>query len=399
MNSIKLAESGYWKLLSEDIICCILEVLEDKLLIMKLRSVQYISLSVLLMACIDGAFCYDYSGFEVRMEHYCDRILYLSCPDSDDAAGRAGRLHYWIIPLQNCSVSVQTVCTAPHAIYFNIPRSDLATEDSLEVYENGELDSHGSLIKRIPGGSSPSNPEPKSVAQLLTSVSNKQRLAFNMFIKPKTSHNYSHEVVIDYTIVKGAAGPRETYCRALNGYIHSDIICVDSSDDRLNCPRAYDHTIDISNRADGQQTCNIHSVVPESVSLPFPQLIPARLPAVTSCIQCLSLITEQCGLHGSAAGQVQREACSSGYCYTYVKAGSIPLVMRGCGGVLCSLIPGAGGSTVPCDEHGRLVPVNTSAGREFNQMRFFYSSEQASQSGSVQYCNNGPNCNSGPVPG
>ncbi|XP_055339059.1 uncharacterized protein LOC129588727 [Paramacrobiotus metropolitanus] len=222
---------------------------------MELRIVRLFLSSVFLAACVHGALYYEYP--EIRMEQYCDQTVYLTCPDSDSSSGRAGKLHFWIVPLENCSVSVQTsYCSTPHAVYFNIPRSDLAMEDFLEVYENVQTGSRGTLIKRIPGGSSPRSREPNSVAQLLTSYSNKQRLTFNLYIEPKTARNYSHEVVFDYTIVKNVTGPSETYCRALKGYIHSDIICVDSSDDRLNCPVAYYPTTGISNRAFRQQTCS-----------------------------------------------------------------------------------------------------------------------------------------------
>ncbi|XP_055344540.1 uncharacterized protein LOC129592510 [Paramacrobiotus metropolitanus] len=130
------------------------------------------------------------------------------------------------------------------------------------------------------------------------------------------------------------------------------------------------------------------------------QAVSAQPP--TSCIQCRSQVTEVCGLKGAGGGQVQQVACNAGYCFTYVKAeaGAVPVVLRGCGGVPCSLIPGSGGSTVYCDEAGKLVPVDTSAGGLFNQSRSFYvpfGPNQVLQSGTVQYCNNGPNCNSGPI--
>ncbi|XP_055344569.1 uncharacterized protein LOC129592535 [Paramacrobiotus metropolitanus] len=135
------------------------------------------------------------------------------------------------------------------------------------------------------------------------------------------------------------------------------------------------------------------TVVTSGMSVP-------SIPSVNSCIQCLSLVTEECGLQSPGDEQAQRVACNAGYCFTYVKteAGSIPFVMRGCGGVLCNLIPGFGGSSVPCDDHSRLIPLNTTAGRLFNEMRFFYTPKLAAQSGAVQYCNNGPNCNAGPIP-
>lgn len=79
----------------------------------------------------------------------------------------------------------------------------LADNDYVEIFENLTFSAIGRLVKKIPGGKSPRNDEPQSVAQLITEFTRQPMLTFNLFISNKGVRDYTHEVTFDYNILKG----------------------------------------------------------------------------------------------------------------------------------------------------------------------------------------------------
>lgn len=77
----------------------------------------------------------------------------------------------------------------------------------------------------------------------------------------------------------------------------------------------------------------------------------------------------------------------------HFSAFSEPYVQRGCGGVACNDLPGVGGISEACDTNHKVRVITD--GQLFNQSRGF--SGTNGNGGTLQYCNNGNNCNSGAI--
>jgi hypothetical protein len=205
------------------------------------------------VSCIGIAHGFYYST--TNLESYCGSTLQLGCPYSYvDTYKRAGTLRFWNLPTSNCTVSVMIAryCSNTAAMYFNIKKSVLPVNATIEIYENVTYSTAGSLVKVISGGTQQSHVNPTSVSQLLSSYNSAP--LFTIKLTTDGSRNSSYEVIFDFVTLLKTSSSAQTYCSALGGYILTDAMDCNTADDRVTCPYSY-HTSVYANPATALQGC------------------------------------------------------------------------------------------------------------------------------------------------
>ncbi|XP_055339152.1 uncharacterized protein LOC129588793 [Paramacrobiotus metropolitanus] len=193
------------------------------------------------------------------LDDKCNRTIRIECPWAVLSSGRAGTFRYRRVPAGNCEVNITirntySTCRYTPTLYFNIKKSRIS--EGAELLIHSTHTAHGwRLAKRIPGGRSPHNRDPTSVAQLKTRMPYMEsQLGLAFMGDGRTSSSY--ELEIDYAVLVDDNEYKEVWCSALGAYINDDIAC--DEDDRITCPYDYYETIGL-NPATGFGACKLSS--------------------------------------------------------------------------------------------------------------------------------------------
>ncbi|XP_055344949.1 uncharacterized protein LOC129592844 isoform X2 [Paramacrobiotus metropolitanus] len=196
------------------------------------------------------------------MDRKCGQTVELGCPYEKDFIS-SGTLRYGTFPTGNCTVHIATNISAVNCRvlptwYMNIRKSNIPESASLHILRTNN-GTDWTTAKIIPGGPSPANSYPTSVAQLKTRISSQKTQLRFLYVGDGSRHetNSSHyELEIDYTVLSDNYGTIEVWCKALGASVLSDVVCRE--DDRLTCPSDYYDTVN-RNPATGFGACGLNS--------------------------------------------------------------------------------------------------------------------------------------------
>ncbi|XP_055330592.1 uncharacterized protein LOC129582975 isoform X2 [Paramacrobiotus metropolitanus] len=184
------------------------------------------SLAIIVVLC---SFAIS-SGFRLLDEYCGDTLSLSSCFVNDSVLIDDSRqLSFFnLSAFQRCAVIVElNACDdTPAALYFNIQEAELAPGASVEIWQLDPVPSARVLLKRIPGGRSSGNASPRSVDQILTSMTSRPRVLLvyqTAEYRPKYHVTFTWSAVYNDTFSHD--GPTLAFCPALDGYVDRDLLC------------------------------------------------------------------------------------------------------------------------------------------------------------------------------
>ncbi|XP_055332460.1 uncharacterized protein LOC129584336 [Paramacrobiotus metropolitanus] len=188
----------------------------------------------------------EYTYPLVDIEERCGQVITIPCPT--DRIGRAGTIQFASLPRRTCEVTLALEKNCDNtffdgfALYLNLRTISTLTGHVFKIEETfGNSRTLGKLFTNqliyYPWN---------SLAQYLTRYSSAPRIHLVYDRSNGTTATLTgYNIVIDYTLIHGTSTPFNTYCHALNGFIHDNLYCPQNVS-RINCPTNYTQSLGLN---------------------------------------------------------------------------------------------------------------------------------------------------------